>query len=385
MLRQYFTFFVAVFFFACSQDENNKELFKARFETQSVFETKIKYAKGFNISNYTNYRAVTIRDPWQGAKDIKYSYILIDKDLELPDVIKDAPIIRTPVERVVCLSTTHISLLEMIGETGSIVGVSGSQLINNRVLKQAIADGLVADVGYDQGLNYELLISLRPDVVITYGIDSESASFVNKLKELGIKVVINAEYLEESPLAKTEWVKFIASFFNKEKLADEKFSEIERKYLEIKQKLSKEDRRPLVMSGLPWQGTWYVSGGESYLAHLIADAGGEYLWSENKSRESFPVSLEVVFAKSRNADIWINAGEAGSLAGIIAVEPRLNSMRPFLKQSVFNNNAIMNSAGGNDYWESGVAQPHVILQDLASIFHPSVFPKYNKHYYKQLK
>ena len=54
--------------------------------------------------------------------------------------------------------------------------------------------------------------------------------YAEKLKELGIQVVLIAEYLESSPLAKTEWIKAIAAFYNKEQQAEKLFNEIDNNY-----------------------------------------------------------------------------------------------------------------------------------------------------------
>jgi iron complex transport system substrate-binding protein len=94
--------------------------------------------------------------------------------------------------------------------------------------------GKVPDVGYGQNLNYELMVNLKPDLVMVYGIGSEVTSYTGKLEELGIPVVMVAEYLEESPLGKAEWIKFIGALFEKEQMAGEYFQKIEKEYNRLK-------------------------------------------------------------------------------------------------------------------------------------------------------
>ena len=51
-----------------------------------------------------------------------------------------------------------------------------------------------------------------------------------KLLEAGLKTVINAEYLEETPLGQAEWIKFTAAFFNAEDSAEREFNSIVSRY-----------------------------------------------------------------------------------------------------------------------------------------------------------
>jgi len=195
----------------------------------------------------------------------------------LPDSLDKKKIIRTPVERIVCLSTTHLAFLKILNETGSVAGISGIKYISNPEIRDRFEEGKIPDVGYGQNLNYELLVNQKPDLVMAYALGSEVTAYSQKLNELGIPVVIIAEYLEETPLGKAEWIKFVGHLFGKEQEAIEFFNNLEKKYLELKKLTSYLSVKPKVMAGLPHKDTWWVPGGNSYLANLIADAGGQYL------------------------------------------------------------------------------------------------------------
>ena len=135
------------------------------------------------------------------------------------------------------------------------------------------------------------------------------------------------------------------------------------------------DERPEVMTGLPWKDSWFVAGGRSFAARLIADAGGNYMWRDIQSSEAMPLDLESVFSRAVSADIWINPGVASSIEDL-----------PVLKKgSIYNNNARMSEGGGNDYWESATVRPDLILADLISVFHPELLRDHSMLYYKKLK
>ena len=162
------------------------------------------YAKGFYITIEDGIRKLTVVNPWEKARNIQIDYYLIDKTSEIPASLTGKNIIRTPVEKIICLSTTHLAFLDALGEINRVKGISGGMYVSHPVIKQGIQNAEIIDVGYGQNLNFEAIIDLQPDVVMVYGVDSEITGFLSKFSDLGIPSVLNAEYLETSPLGKAE-------------------------------------------------------------------------------------------------------------------------------------------------------------------------------------
>ncbi|MBI9053122.1 MAG: ABC transporter substrate-binding protein [Bacteroidales bacterium] len=344
----------------------------------------LTYAKGFDIKTNQNYKLLTIHNPWQGAQKVEYKYLLVNKGSVVPDVKADI-VIETPVERVVCLSTTHIAFIDILNETQTVYGVSGKDYINNPKVRDRIEKNEVLDVGFDNSLNYELIAGLNPDLVITYGIGSQVAGYNQKLNDLGIKTIICAEYLENHPLGKLEWVKFLASFYNKEDQANQYFENIETEYNNLLEVVNSSIEKPKVLFGLPWKDSWYVPGGQSYLAKMVEDAGGEYIWKENESRESTPYDIESMFVLASKADVWLNTGSVNSKEDILKIDTRFKNFEPFNKSEIFNNNNRINKYGGNDYWETGLVEPQLVLKDMIQIFHPELLSDHKLVYYKHIE
>lgn len=342
-------------------------------------------ATGFSIQQLPGYQIVTVVDPWQKSEGRQFEYYLVKKGQKIPSEIKDKHILSTPLQRVICLSTTHIGFLEALGEISSITGLSGSSYLTNAAVKKGLAENRIREVGYEQGLNYEAMVQLKPEVVFAFGVGAEVNAQINKLRDLGIPVVLVGEYLERTPLAKAEWIRFFGSFYEKEALADTVFEKIKNNYLSVKSRVENVKYKPSVLTGLPFKDTWWIAGGQSNLAVLIEDAGGKFLWKENPSKEAFPVSLEEVFLRAVKADCWINTGSAASIPELLAFDERFSDL-PAVKQSqVFNNNLRSTPGGGNDYWESGVVHPDLALLDLVTIFHPEVAVNRDFYYYKKLR
>jgi len=342
-------------------------------------------ASGFTIQQKESWLKLTVATPWQKSTDNIFEYHLLKRGGKIPDELKKQQVIFTPVTRVVCLSTTHIGFLDALGEVSSIVGLSGSNYLTNQQVRKGISENRIREVGYEQGLNYEMIIQLKPDVVFAYGIGAEINTQINKLHDLGIPVILVGEYLEQSPLAKAEWLKFFGAFFDKEAIATSKYEKIKSNYQAIKSIAGKVQERPSVLTGLPFKDTWWIAGGRSNLAVLIEDAGGKFLWSENSSKEAFPVSLEEVFLRAAKADFWINCGSVNSKNELLAFDSRYSDLPVVKNQRIYNNNLRAVSGGGNDYWESGVVHPDLVLADLVKILHPEISGDGDFYYYKKIE
>ena len=346
---------------------------------------EIKYAQGFNIEDFGSYKIIRIYNPWQRLNGKSITYLLGSNGSEIPSSIACDMKINIPVQRVICMSTTHIAMIGALNKLETVKGISGKQYITNDWIQTRIENGQVVDVGYEQSINYELILLLKPDLIIMYGVTGDVSGILNRLTSLGIPVMLNAEYLETAPLAKMEWIKVIACLYNELDAAIKIFHEVEIEYNELKNLTEGVDIKPEVLSGLPWKNTWWIPGGRSFAAAFIRDAGGKYVWEEDTSREAIPMDLEAVFLRAGQADIWINSGSAGSIREIINTDQRLQYFRPYIEKTIYNNNARLNASGGNDYWESGVINPHIILKDLICIFHPEILPDHELVYYRKIE
>ncbi len=346
---------------------------------------EIVNAQRFRIEYKNGWCEVKIINPWQGASNVSQTYYLVKRGSELPHDLDSAGVIFVPLQKIICMSTTHIAMIEELGEEKSIVGVSGADFVYSSTLAKNVANGSVADVGYEASLNKELILKLSPDLIMIYGIGSESSGYVSKLKELGIKVLINADYLETNPLGRAEWLKLFGALYCKEQLADSLYKSEVDKYNRLKSFVQERVRdEPTVLLGLPFKDTWYISPGNSYISKLITDAGGKYLWSDTRSEVSMPYGIENVFLRGLKADYWLNISTVTSRKEISAIDQRLENLPCYKNDNLFNNNKRVTPKGGNDFWESGILYPHLLLKDIATILHPDLFQDKELVYYRKI-
>jgi iron complex transport system substrate-binding protein len=342
-------------------------------------------AERFTLDRRNGYTVLKIINPWQGALNINMEYYLVKRGTELPAGLDSSAVLFVPVQKIICMSTTHVAMISALGEENTIKGMSGTGFIYDGNLVAKVNKGLIEDVGYEANLNKELILGIAPDLIMIYGIGSESAGYVGKLKELGVRVIFNADYLETDPLRKAEWIKLFGALYCKEDMADSIYKSEVEAYLNLKSFINEQASvRPKVLLGLPYKDTWYISPGNSFISKLISDAGGDYLWQNTESPVSMPYGIENVYLRAITADFWLNIGSINTKGEISMVDKRLEQLPCFEKGNLFNNNYRVTLSGGNDYWESGSLYPHLILKDIATILHPDLFNNDELFYYRKI-
>jgi len=239
-------------------------------------------------------------------------------------------------------------------------------------------------VGQGSSLQVETILNLAPDVIFTYATGGFRDAHP-KLLEAGLHVAVCAEYMESHPLGRAEWIKFIALFFDRGARAETLFNALEKRYLAMAALTRGVTHRPTVLTNIPYGGQWRVAGGKSFIARFLADAGGDYIWKDVPGQGSRPTDIELVYDRGRDADFWLNTGTWNSLARARQADPRLADFRSLRTGNVFNNNRRLGTGGGNDYWESGMMEPDVILADLIRILHPDLLPDHRLYYYRKLQ
>ena len=340
-----------------------------------------EYASGFKILGADNVQSTLIQvfNPWQGAKDVEMSYFISRNGEQAPAGFT-GPTIPAGAKQIVCMSSSYIAMLDALGQADRIVAVSGIDYVSNPYII-AHKDS-IKDMGPE--MNYELLLGLKPDVVLLYGIGDAQTAVTDKLKELSIPYMYVGEYLEESPLGKAEWMVALSELTDSREKGIEIFSEIPKRYQTLKDLTASVEQRPTVMFNTPWNDSWIMPSTKSYMAQLVNDAGADYIYKENTSNSSAPIGLETAYGLIQKADYWINVGMASTLDELNAVNPKFTDAKSVREKTAYNNNLRLTATGGNEYWESAVVRPDIVLRDLIHIFHPELVSD-SLYYYRHLE
>lgn len=378
MIKQSISAFILASLLLLASCVSNKKTSLEAFN-QDIYTPE--YASGFKILGADNVQSTLIQvfNPWQGAKDVEMSYFISRNGEQAPAGFT-GPTIPAGAKQIVCMSSSYIAMLDALGQVDRIVAVSGIDYVSNPYII-AHKDS-IKDMGPE--MNYELLLGLKPDVVLLYGIGDAQTAVTDKLKELSIPYMYVGEYLEESPLGKAEWMVALSELTDSREKGIEIFSEIPKRYQTLKDLTASVEQRPTVMFNIPWNDSWIMPSTKSYMAQLVNDAGADYIYKDNTSNSSAPIGLETAYGLIQKADYWINVGMASTLDELKAVNPKFTDAKSVREKTAYNNNLRLTATGGNDYWESAVVRPDIVLRDLIHIFHPELVSD-SLYYYRHLE
>lgn len=359
-MKYLFIIIQCLLLFACNSSETKKE--------RSV-KGEVRNETHFSINDSAELRIITIYEPFLGSEQTE-RYVLYPKVKGIPKGVSADVFIGLPINRIGINSTTHLGFLNAIDQQSKIIAASNLNLYYDSDFQQKITNGEVIDIG-NRSLDSELIIERELDVLFTFAIDAASYDNVLQLRELGQPVVLISEFMESNPLDKAKWLEVFAAFFEDsiQQKAENHLNMIAENYNSLNQQAKLYSKLPSVSIGLPWKGTWYVSGGESYQAQLIRDAAALYCWESYKQTASVPLDIETAISKGLESSFWINTGSLTTSKELESSNEIFTKFKSFENKTIFTNYKRSNKFGANDYWEMGVVRPDLILNDLISIFH----------------
>ncbi|WP_433498619.1 ABC transporter substrate-binding protein [Sphaerimonospora sp. CA-214678] len=342
----------------------------------------LTHATNFTLTYAKNYQVVTVKQPAPGAKP--ETYVLVRCGTPAPEPtgeLAGAVVVETPIESLYSASTTHLPFITELGVLDRLGGVASAGFITSPQVRERVAAGAVTEYASGQEVDTEKVIGARPDVLMTQGTEDKAYGV---LRQAGIAVVANAEWLETTALGRAEWIKLMAALTGTEARADEVFGKIESDYAALSVK-ARAATPVTVLPGQMYQGQWSMPNGGSYVGGLIKDAGGTYPWAGTPGSGSTTLDLEAVLAGAKDAKVWLaQVNEWTTLADVKKSDARYAEFTAYLTGEVWSANKAMGPGGGNDFWERGVARPDLVLGDLVAILHPGLAPGHESTFYQKL-
>lgn len=362
--------------FSCKKDNNTPTAI-------APIQNSIKYAKGLQLYKYNGFSIVKVTQPWPGASQ-PYTYVMRQKNVTLPDSLKQYTVVNVPVKKLVATSTTHIPSLEMLGVENSLTGFAGTKYVSSDKTRALIDSGKIKEAGDNETLNTEIVIDLAPDAVVAFAVDGTNKTLAT-LQNAGLNVLYNGDWTEQSPLGKAEWIKFFGALYGLEEKSEKIFSDIEKNYYSA-QKLAKQVTiKPTVMGGAMLNDQWLLPQGESWAAQFFNDAGASYIWAQSKGTGSLSLPFEQVLDKAANADFWIGPSQFTSFSEMRSANPHYGEFKPFKTKKVYSYSIKKGKTGGLIFYELAPNRPDLVLKDLVYIFHPELLPGYQLQFFEQLK
>ena len=371
-----FIFLFAALLSSCKQN-NARSL-----ATQSPEKNEIQYAKGLEIYHHKGYSILKITHPWPNATQ-PFIYILQEKNGIIPDSLQQYTRISVPIQSIVVTSTTHIPALELLGVENSLVGFPNTDFISSPKTRKRIDAGRVKEVGTNETLNTEILIDMAPDVIVSFGLNNSNPTLDN-LQKSGLKVLLNGDWNEQSPLGKAEWIKFFGALYVMDAKAKTIFSSIEKEYHTTLTLAKKATYKPTVMSGAMYQDQWFVPQGESWMALFLKESQSNYLWANTKGTGSLTLPFETILEKAQKAEFWIAPGDFSSIKEMNNSNPHYAKFEAFINKKVYSYALHKGAKGGILFFEWSSTRPDWVLKDLIAIFHPELLPNHRPYFFEKL-
>ena len=306
----------------------------------------IEYAELLSITRHDDYTDVKISNPWDSAR-LLHRYILVPKTQNVPSNLPQGTVVRTPLSNTLVYASVHCSLLEQLDALSQIGGVCDLSYIKTPALLSRAENGKLTDAGNSMSPDIERVMSLNPDAILLSPFENAGYGRIGKM---GIPIIECADYLETSPLGRAEWIKFFGLLYGKEVEADSIFTEVEKNYTELRDKIGVLSSAPVVISEL--------------------------------KTGSIPLSFETVFNRAGEADIWLIKSFHVSELSYRTLQ---KEYAPYARFKAFREKKIYGCDSSRcNYYEETPFRPDLLLQELAALFHPGLFPDYRFRYYQPL-
>jgi iron complex transport system substrate-binding protein len=344
----------------------------------------IGYAHFFRVSYFRHYKVIDFVPDVGSHETVRY--VLVQCGAPVPRNLGGAHVVQVPIKRAVLAKLEFASTFVDLGAQDQLVGVASINGIAVPEILDRYHRGQVREVGSGTHSSIEMALALDPDVVFTFYSAFADSNTHPKLWDVGITGVPLADHFEPTPLGRSEWMKFVALFFNQERRAEELFSSITERYDRVRQRAATATTRtPAVLGWANSRQQWALNGGRNYVARMIEDAGGRYVWQSPSMRSIDLIDFERIYDLAGPAEIWIgNQIGHKTLGSLVAWDPRLRHFGPVERRAVYNNDRGRLPSGAFPYASESLARPDAVLADLMAMLHPELLPDHGLHYYYEL-
>jgi len=355
-----------------------------------------KYATQLSIVRHKDYTEVVVKNPWKEGK-ILHSYLLVPDSIDPQDISLTSyhspltsTIVRTPLRRSVMFTTVHCAMLMSFGCEQSIAGVADLKYIKIPWIHEQVKAGRITDVGEGMSPVVEKIIDQRPDALFLSPF--ENSGGYGRLEEIGIPIIECAEYMEPSPLARAEWLRFYGMLFGCEARADSLFAVVDSSYNALKalagnhkvqsSKFKAQSSSTVLLDKVTGS-VWYVPGGRSTIGQMIQDAGGDYPWADDDHSGSVSLPFEAVLEKAGEADVWLfrySSDHDITPAELLSEHHGYDQFKAFRSGEIYGCDVERSL-----FYEESPFRPDWLLGDYIHILHPDIPNLPPLRYYKKVK
>ena len=326
-----------------------------------------KYATQISVVKYDGYTVATLKNPWKEGMTL-HRYVLVPSTQDIPQHIPSGTIIRTPLKQAVMFTTVHCAMLMEFGKQDCISGVADLKYIKIPWIQEQVAKGRITDAGDGMSPVIEKIIDEHPDALFLSPF--ENSGGYGKLEEINIPIIECADYMESSPLARAEWLRFYGMLFGCEQRADSLFQSVDKNYHQLKTLAAKAKTKPSVLLDKVTGSVWYVPGGKSTIGQMIKDANGRYPWAEDEHSGSISLPFETVLERAGESDVWLFRYSSNH---DITFDELTSEYHGYNQFSAYKNHEVYGcDVERSPFYEESPFHPERLLNDFIRIFHPEI-------------
>ena len=355
MFRLFISFIFILIISGCVEAPGSNEITNPDNKTEPL---EINHASNFKLARGTNDIVLEIINPESGKTE-KTVHITPSEDL-----------------KIISLTSTLNGMLSILDKTSQLVGVSNIEYVHDKKFKKRFDQGKILEYGDETSQSVEKIVSSGANLIFHSGFGDKFPN-EDQLEKLGIIVIPVYDWRENDPLGKAEWIKLIGAITKKEKVANSFFNNVVKEYNSLKDVASTLLNRPSVLSGNVLGDVWYTPVGDSYVAQLISDAGGNYVYADSKGTGSLALSVETILDDNRETEIWLNPG-TDTKEKVLKLNTHAKHLPAFKNMYCYSPNL-------NKFWERSAAEPHLVLSDLIHIFHPDYEKIKSFNFYQKIQ
>jgi len=339
-----------------------------------------RYARLIHVEQREGCRVVYIDNPWMQGKGL-HTYVLVPYDAPLPDDLPGGTIVRTPLRRSVVFTSVHCALIDQLQATAQVAGVADLKYIKVPFVQEGVQSGRIADCGDGMSPVVEKIIDTEADALLLSPF--ENAGGYGQMEDINIPIVECAEYMEMSPLARAEWMRFYGMLYGKEKEAEQLFAQVETNYTALKQQAATVADRPSVLVDKMAGSVWYVPGGRSTIGQMLSDANADYPWTDDTHSGSLQLAIETVLERAGESDFWLLRYDSPTPLTMLQLLSEKDGYR--MVRSVENERVYGCNVTTSMFYEETPFRPDLLLQDLIKILHPDIPNLPEPRYYHKIE
>lgn len=391
-MKQLFFSIVIVLLTACGGQHPPQSWAERLLDTPEPDSIAFRYARLIHIEQCEGYRVVYIDNPWKPGTSL-HTYVLLPNDATLSHPLPGGTVIHTPLRRSVVFTSVHCALIDQLQATNQVAGVADLKYIKVPFVLEGVANGSIADCGDGMSPVVEKIIDTEADAILLSPF--ENTGGYGRMEHIGTPIIECAEYMEASPLARAEWMRFYGMLYGKEDEAERLFTQVETNYMALKQQAATAVDRPSVLVDKMAGSVWYVPGGRSTIGQMLSDANADYPWVDDDHGGSLQLDFETVLERAGDSDLWLFRYDSPTpitLSQLLSEKDGYRMVRPVSAYSTPGGSAAGNrtprvygcNVSTSMFYEETPFRPDLLLQDLIKILHPDIPNLPEPRYYREV-